>query len=350
MKRATRLLWLAAKVLIGAIISIEVLSFLAITITNFILYGHPREGPRSVYDPYTLFLQSAGPRTTMHNSVSLDPVKNRTLWLFGGSTMRGENFDNDKTIPSYLAEYLNSGTSGLHFTVKNYGMNAFNSLLETKYLQKLLAEGEKPPHMIVFYDAANDAKYFAEHRNAHGHYGFRRTSALIESYYRSWFGLLKPLNAAIYASFAKELYDKIHQLAVPLEPDSPELRRLVDLATKRYDYVDKVAECMGADFILFWQPTLWVEECPEIPADVKEKEKSALLDSDKYAAMRVNFALPYLMLADRLKHKPYFVSLQDALCTRKVPAYMADGVHTTEQGNKILAMRMGRIIEKRMEK
>jgi hypothetical protein len=66
--------------------------------------------------------------------------------------------------------------------------------------------------MIVFYDGANDAKYFAEHRTPYGHHGYRRVRSLIESYYASWFGLLKPVTAATHASFTGELWDKIHRL------------------------------------------------------------------------------------------------------------------------------------------
>jgi lysophospholipase L1-like esterase len=349
LKRVLDGLWLIAKVLIGAAICIEVLSFVAITVSNFILYGHAREGSRAVYDPYTLFLQSTGPRPTAHNSVSPDPEKNKTLWMFGGSTTRGDTPYDDRTIASYLAQYLNSGTTGLHFTVKNYGMNSFNSLLETKYLQKLFIEEDKPPDLIIFYDGANDTKYFLEHRDVYGHHGFRRAKALIESYYRSWFGLLKPLNAAIYASFTKELYDKIHQLFIPLEPDTPELKKLVDAAVRRYNHVDRLAECVGAQFLLFWQPMLWTEDC-EASAEVQQREKGYLRAADRLETMRRSFVLTYGMLGEELKHRPYFVSLQDSLCRRKSPVYKPDGVHLTDEGRRMVAITVGRIILKRLEK
>jgi len=348
LKKVLKKLWVLGKWVVAAVICLEILSFVAISVSNFILYGHAREGSRAVYDPYTLFLQEGGPRETAHNSVSPNSDANRLLWLFGGSTMRGATRHDDKTIASFLAEFLNARPDGPRYTVKNFGMNSFNSLLETKYLQKLLIECDKPPNLIIFYDGANDAKYFAEHRTPDGHHGYRRVQSLIESYYRSWFGLLKPVNAAVYSSFTKELFDKINQVAVPIDPDSPSLKKMVVDAVRRYDYVDKMATCYGAEFVLFWQPILWTEDC-DVPVSVKEKEKGYLLNSDRLTTVRHNFSLPYLALAERLKRGPYFVGLRDVLCKRTAPVYQPDGVHLTDEGRKMVAIRIGSILENRMK-
>jgi len=168
----TLLKWL----LIG-VFGVELCSFLIISISNVILYGHLREGSRAVYDPYTLFLQTPAVRPTAGNSISPDTSKNRTIWMFGGSTMRGATDDDSRTIPSFLAKYLNEGGRDLHFEVVNFGTNSFNSLLEIKYLEKALIEKVPRPDLIVFYDGANDTKYFVEHRTADGHYGYRRVRA-----------------------------------------------------------------------------------------------------------------------------------------------------------------------------
>jgi len=349
LKRFFRIIFFPIKWLIIAAVCVEVLSFLIITASNYIVYGHAREGSRAVYDPYTLFLQSAGIRPTANNAVSLEADKKRTIWMFGGSTMRGATDHDDRTIPSLLAAHLNSESTGLRFRLVNFGVNSFNSLLETKYLQKLLAEGAEPPAMIVFYDGANDAKYFAEHQTPYGHHGYRRTKALIESYYRSWFGLLKPLNAAISSSFTKELYDKFNEFLVPLHAGSSEIAELADLTEKRYDYVNKIAACGGAGFVVFWQPMLWLEDC--LVADsVREKEKNLLINVDKMATARQNLATPYLALAERLKDKPYFVNFRNVLCGRTVPMYQADGVHLTDEGRKEVALCMGKVLLERLGK
>lgn len=347
-KRMLKGIGSAFKWLVVGLICIEALSFAAVTAANFILNGHAREGSRAIYDPYTLFLQNGGPRSTAYNSVSADSRKNRVIWLFGGSTMRGWTDSDDKTIASFVSQFLNSGEPTFHVTVKNYGMNSFNSLLETKYLQKLLIESEHHPDIIVFYDGANDAKYYAEHRHPYGHHGFRRVSGLIESYYKSWLGLFKPLNAALYSSFTRELYDKLNQVLVPIDPDSHELRKWVDGVIKRYRHVDKIAECYGASFILFWQPLWWVEEC-DLQHELKQKEHSLIMRSEKLTATRENFTIPYEALAEKLRHEPYFLNLCDALCRRTTTVYKPDGVHLTDQGRKMMGIRIGHILEKRLQ-
>jgi lysophospholipase L1-like esterase len=340
LRRLSRFIVSGGKWLVIAAASVEVLSFLIITASNFMIYGHAREGSRARYDPYTLFLMAEGIRPTAHNPPAPDPKHNRRIWLFGGSTIRGATDSDERTIPSFVSLFMNEGAlPPRSYTVTNLGVNSFNSLLETKYLQKMLIESPSPPHVVVFYDGANDAKYFAEHRTPYGHHAYRRVESLIESYRRSWFGLLKPLNAALYASFTRELYDKIHQGVVPLDADSPLLGEMVDLTEKRYDHVDRISRAYGAKFLLVWQPVRWVETC-QVRDAVLEQEGSIPLSEATLAAVRENFAVPYHALARRLETKPYFVSLQHVLCERHAPSYQRDGVHLTDSGREIVARRM----------
>jgi hypothetical protein len=328
------------------VLGIELLSFVIVSASNFVVYGQLREGSRAVYDPYTLFLQTPAIRPTANNALSADAGKNRTIWMFGGSTMRGATDDDAATIPSFVAQQLNLSADGLRFTVVNFGIDSFNSLLETKYLEKALIENVPRPDIVVFYDGANDAKYFVEHRTADGHHGYRRVQALIESYYRSWFGLLKPINAAVYASFTRELYDRLNQVAFPLDPAAPELQRMIDRAEQRYDFVDRLVAALGARFVLVWQPMLWTEGCAVDPK-VAQGEKTALIDSDRLEVMRRNFTIVYRALAERMSGKPYYTSFAGALCGRTQPLYRPDGVHLQDEGRRTVAIAMSRMLSER---
>ncbi len=346
MRQVLRLTFRMLKIVLLLIISLEILSFLAITISNYILYGHAREGSRAVYDGYTLFLQTSGVRPTTNNEKFPDPKRNKIIWFFGGSTMRGSTEDDGKTIPSLVARYLNSWDQDHRYTCVNFGTNSFNSLLETKYLVKQLVENPDKPDMVIFYDGANDPKYFAEHQSPYGHHGYRRVKALIESYYAGWYGIFKPIHAAVNASFTRELYDKIHQIFIPIQVSSEALEQFVNLSEKRYDFVNKLAGCYDAEFLLMWQPTIYVENC-EIPESVKRAEKSPLVDSSKLDTMRNNFARPYNSIEERLKSKPYFVTLRNSLCDRTEAAYQPDGVHLTDNGRQMAA---GKIAKKIIER
>ncbi len=338
-------LWLAKWALV-AIVAVEITSFTVVTATNFLFYGHAREGSRAVYDPYTLFLQRPAIRPTTNNP---EGGADGRIWMFGGSTMRGSTLDDAATIPSIVAAVVNAPETGLRYEVVNFGVNSFNSLLETKYLQKALIESGTTPDIVIFYDGGNDAKYFLEHRSIYAHHGYRRMQALIESYYRSWFGLLKPLNAAIYASFTRELYGRTNQVFVPLPADSPLLTELADAAVARYRFVDRVSAAFGAEFILVWAPMAWAEDCTVDP-EIAAAEASPWIDTERLTTVRENFSITFDALTERLSSERYFLSLAAALCGRSEPMYKGDGAHLNDAGRRAIGERIGRLLVERLSR
>lgn len=270
MKTLGKALLFIVKWLIILVVSVEILSFAIISVSNFIIYGHIREGSRALYDAYSLFRSSEGVRETV-NVCPQEGKETRVIWMFGGSTTRGDTAAEAGTIPSLLARRVNELDQDTCWSVVNFGENSYNSLLEVQYFQKQLIRHDRYPDIVLFYDGANDSVYFAQHRTTEGHHGYRRTSGLIESYYRSFFGVFKALNAAFYASFTKELYDKLMQVQVSIDPQSPALQKHVEQVTRRYNFVNKVAACYGAHFLVFWQPAQWVET-QEVLVEVREKE------------------------------------------------------------------------------
>ena len=346
MKKILRLCFTSLKWLVLFAVTLEVFSFLVVTAGNYLVYGHYYEGSRVRYDPYALFLSVEGPRPTANNPAGPGGPDRCIVWMLGGSTMRGSTDFDDRTIPSYTAALLNRPGGPFPCTVMNYGENSFNSLIETKYLQKLLIESPSPPGLVVFYDGANDCSYFAQHRTPFGHYGYRRLRAAIENYRNSLFGLLKPLNAAVYASFTKELYDKLMQVVVPLDPDDPELKAMVDLTERRYDHVRKLAESYGAGFLLIWQPFLWVET-GDVDPRVREQEEKLNIQGARFLAVRKNFTVVNRALKERLRGKPYFVDFQDILVSRRQLVFKSDGVHLQDAGREMVAGELARLLEAR---
>jgi len=344
MRKFGRLLLSCLKWLVLAAVAMEIVAFLVVSASNYLIYGKLREGTGFRYDPYALFLNVEGPRPTAHNPPAAAPGK--TVWLLGGSTMRGATDHDDRTLPSYLAAFLNR-PGHPPVTVLNFGENSFNSLLETKYLQKLLLENRGPaPDLIIFYDGANDCVYLAQHRTPYAHFGYRRVRALVESYSRSPFGLLKPLTAALYSSFTKELYDKIMQTAVPLAPDSELLHDCAASAVQRYEHVRRLAGAYGAQFLLFWQPTLWVETAPVDP-EVRKQEQGLDVLGDRFLSVRHNFTVMYEALARQLQGRPYFINFRNVLGRRTAPVYQPDGVHLLDRGRELVAQDMARVLSER---
>lgn len=332
-------LFVTLRVAIFGLIMVEIASFLAITLSNYWIYGQLRDGELVNYDPYALFLE--GVRPTYYNP----PVEKEalTVWLFGGSAMRGATDFDDRTIPSFLAQIWNREEPQAPAVMVNHGEDGFNSLMETKYLQKLFIDGQAPS-LIIFFDGANDSAYFAQQRIPDAHQGYERVRGLIEDYHRSLFGLLKPLNAAMWSSFTFELYDKIRQGVIRINPEAPELRRFVDSCEKRYDYLHKVSASFGAKFLLIWQPCWWAET--EAVAEQVRNHEDLIMT--KKSALRHNFVVTYQALVDRLCRKPYFVNFQNILCSRTEPVYQPDGIHLLDAGRKTVAQNISLVLKERL--
>ncbi len=347
MRSFFRGLILLGKWLIVAVLLVEVGSFLIITGSNYWIYGQLRDGDRVHYDPYVLFVTDGYPRRTVNNPAQAAKGKDKIFWMFGGSTMAGATDFDERTIPSFMAGNLNQEEPRLPSYLINFGEPSFNSLMETKYLQKALIEQPTSPDVVIFYDGANDCTYFAQTRIPNGaHLGYGKLQGLIESYHHSFFGLLKPLNAALYASFTRELYDKIRQGVIPIAADDPALRQFVDLAEKRYDYVNRTAAAAGAKFFLIWQPCWWVETAP-VTAVVKQQEEKEIMVG-RHFALRHNFVVINGALVNRLKDKPYFIDFQNILCPRTESTYQEDGIHLLDPGRKMVAARMGQVMKERL--
>lgn len=350
MKRFFRLIGAGLKWIILALVGLEIFCFLVITTSNLLLFGVPWEGSLVDYDAYALFLSAEGVKPTRHNPAELDPARTgkpvKRLWLLGGSTMRGGWVNPGETIPSYLAELVNRPENPVQIMVTNYGVNSFNSLLETKYLQKLLMQESPPPDLVIFYDGANDCAYFNQYRTVQAHYGYSRLKGLIEDHRRTYLSLFKPVHAAFYASFTREAFDKLREIFFPVQWTNTACLQQVQATGKRYDHVRRLAGAYGAKFVVVWQPFLWVET-GEVDPGIKEQEKKLTALGDKYLRVRENFTFTYNTLEAGLRDKPYFVEFRNVLCDRTSPVYESDGVHLGPQGNKMVAARLAEMLQAR---
>ena len=137
----------------------------------------------------------------------------------------------------------------------------------------MLIEASQLPDLNIFYDDANDCAYFNQYHTPQAHYGYRRLCGLIESHRRSYLSLFKPLNPALYSSFTKETFDKFRQIMVPVYFENPVPQELLSATEKRYEHIRRLAAAYGAEFILVWQPFLWVAT-EEVDHGSRERKKT----------------------------------------------------------------------------
>jgi lysophospholipase L1-like esterase len=262
----------------------------------------------------------------------------------GGSTTRCEKVPYDQSIASFLAQRLNDGGRQQTAVVSNYGENTFNTVLEIKYLQKLLMYSARPPDLIIFYDGVNDCIFFNEYHKVQAHYGYRRLQGPIESYRHSHFGLLRPLTAALFASFTLEAIDRARQAVIPLEPDDPGLLELGRSMKQRYAHAQRMAAAYGAKFLVFWQPVLWMET-GKVDPGVKKQEEVLTIMNSRFLKFKENFTVAYNSLEKGFRDEPYFHNLQNVLCVRREPVYDADGIHLNGAGNRLVAEGMAKVVQ-----
>ena len=339
MKRIFSGLFLLCKWLIAGIILVEIASFLAISLSNYWIYGQLRDGDVVSYDPYALFLE--GVRPTLNNPAAPGPGA-WTFWLFGGSTMRGPTAFDGHTIPSFLARSWNREepeSAGHH---GQPGARRFQ-----------FADGDqvpaKAPHRRPssipdrLLRRRQRLRLFRPRPHPYGHQGYERVRGMIEDYHRSLFGLLKPLNAAMWSSFTREIYDKMREGVIHIDPGDPraaaicgQLRPAVRLPP--------AAAGFGAKFLLVYQPCWWAETKP-VAARVQAQEDVVL---GKKMAFRDNFRVCYQALVGRLQEKPYFINFRNLLCDRKEPLYQPDGIHLLDAGSKIVASHLAEVLKERL--
>lgn len=329
-----------------AIVVVETVSFIVVVSANFVLYGSRFEGSRARYDAYALFLHRDGPRATAFNRRSGVPSRDRLLWMLGGSTTRGSTDDDNKTISSFLSRDLNCDAEGLCWTVRNFGVNSFNSLMQAKYLQKLLIEEPEKPDLIIFLDGANDATYYAMFRTPEAHFGYSKVRGIIESYRNRWFGILKSFYAAAYASYTKELCEKITQTMTRIPRDSPELAAFADSVARRYDFLDRVCRSLGVRYVVIWQPTRWVETAPVTPA-IRDTERRGIISADLLPAYAHNMRVISDAVVARAGSLDYFVDSRNVLTSRTNLVYREDGVHMLDEGRELMAKILAAAIHER---
>lgn len=307
------------------ILFVDLFSCLAILSMNYLVVGYAPE-QKVRYDPYALFLDADATPRTVSSSRRSEKKSNFIIWMFGGSTLlRGS--DTGTNIPNLLSRIMNSDDPHYSFTITNFGVNSFNSLMETKYLQKALMEEDPKPNLILFLDGANDVVWFGLHRDPYAHYGYNKVKGLVESPQKSPLPFLTPYYVAFQASFTMEIYHRLAFAASAIDSGSPGVKMMCEKSSQRYDYVNKMAEAHGAKFVLFWQPMLWVETC-ELPSGLEDTEGGfigSLINRRGLRVVRQNMIVVYDALEGNLKLKPYFIGLRNVLCDREAPAYDPDG-------------------------
>jgi hypothetical protein len=293
------------------------------------------------YEPYTVWrtrpfhgetvnFDADGMRRTYHSHCDAHEF---TIWMFGGSTMRGNGSPDWGTIPSQLAELYEQ--AGQPACVRNYGEGAWVNTQEITQLMLALKREPRKPNLVIFYDGANEAFVPYQSGRADVHMNFDTIKSQFESQEsarRGGFAYLLHTNTAqLLFSLVVHAAQHAGDRAVPTnDPDG-----LALAAVNNYfagmDVVNALAHQYGFDYAFFWQPVVFAGHKPLTPAEEQ------IRDSKRQAHLAEWCPRVYHLAAQQ--QRPHFYDLTDAFDNTRELLFL-DWCHIVISGNHLIAQRM----------
>lgn len=298
---------------------------------------------RKIYDykPYTIWrshphqgqavnIDENGMRKTYFSHCDANEF---TIWMFGGSTMRGNGSPDWGTIPSQLAELYEK--NGQPACVRNFGEGAWVSTQEVTQLMLALKSDARKPNLVIFYDGANDTFVPYQSGKADVHMNFDTIKNQFESQRdlrQGSFGYLFRTNLVqLLFSLAMRTHQHVGDRPIP----ASDLHGLAQATVRNYfsnfEVVNGLAREYGFDYAFFWQPNLFASH-KELFGPEKDIRHSAKLAHLEQWVPRV------YELVDEQK-RDHFYDISNALDGIHEQSYL-DWCHIVMSANRVVAQRM----------
>jgi len=298
------------------------------------------------YQPYTIWrrhpfrgetvnIDERGLRRTYHSHCDANQY---TIWMFGGSTMRGNGSPDWGTIPSQLAEFFEK--AGQPVCVRNYGEGAWVSTQEVVQLMLALKSEPQRPDFVIFYDGANDTFVPYQTGRADVHMNFATIKNQFEgqrALRQGTFAYLLHTNTVqLVFSVATHLSQHAADRPVPVSDLDGLARDAVQSYLRNVDVVEGLARQYGFDYGFFWQPVLYASHKP------LAGEESQILKSKTLAHLAAWCPLIYGLM--QVQQRPHFYNLASAFDDTREPIFL-DWCHIVMQGNRTIAERMFAVLQ-----
>ncbi len=279
------------------------------------------------------------------------------IFVFGGSTIFGDNARDDYTIPSLLAKALNA-EQDIPVEVTNFGQEGFCSTQELIFLLSQLRE-DNIPDLVIFYDGINDvATAFENHAPGLTYdelsrsrefellnpanrwrlselavYNMLRFSSI--GLTAEWLGqhTLSSTVARIKLALANE---RFRQAGLPPQAGKADLAlagRVIDTYLLNAAAVRAVAKQFGFRTLFFWQPVLM--EKKTLSSFEESLEQEAERNTPGLSAF---FQQAYAIMRE-VGPKSKIIDLSGVF-TGDERSYFTDGAHLVEAGNAVVVKAM----------
>jgi hypothetical protein len=302
---------------------------------------------RQVYDykPYvvwrshpfhgqTLNIDEEGLRRTDHSHCDANQF---TIWMFGGSTMRGNGSPDWGTIPSELAGMFEK--AGQPACVRNFGEGAWVSTQEVTQLMLALKSESRKPNFVIFYDGANDTYVPYQSGKADVHMNFDT----IKNQFEGQRALRDGGFSYLLQTNTVQLIFSLTAKAAQHEGDRPvpntNLDGLAKAAVNNYfanmDTVQGLAHQYGFDYAFFWQPVVYTSHKALLGDETQIRESKKLANLATWT--------PRVYDLVRGQQRPHFYDLTNTF-DQTNEALFLDWCHITMTGNELIARRMFQVL------
>ncbi len=258
-------------------------------------------------------------------------VGGRSLRVFGGSTVWGTGSADEGTIPSLLQEQFS------HLRVVNHGQSGHVSGQELAGLQRVLMRGE-PVGTVVFYDGVNDIFMGCNGTASLDGHGFE--NQLKDIFARELSE--RKLRIRAWNAIAGNIFDLLSPPAsttdarkVPAIRCNEDLSAISDIVSTlitNWNSARVITEANGGDFLAVLQPVSMV-------GSPRRDYLPETQDWDRW------FNRAYGLIRDRMADTDWFIDLSNVL--DGTTAYYIDYAHVTQNGNSVIADRIGSILLER---
>jgi hypothetical protein len=261
-----------------------------------------------------------------------------TIWMFGGSTMRGNGSPDWGTIPSQLAQIF--ADAGQPVCVRNYGEGAWVSTQEVVQLMLALKSETRRPNYVIFYDGANDTYVPYQSGQADVHMNYTTIKNQFEAQHSLRAGSFSYLLHTNTAQLVFTLVTRISQHYTDRPIPATDLDGLARGAVQNYlgnmDVVEGLAKQYGFDYSFFWQPVLYASH--KVPAGNEQQ----ILRSKVMAHLEAWCPRVYDLMQN--EHRPHFYNLSNIFDNTREPVYL-DWCHIVMKGNRVIAQRMYSVLQ-----
>ena len=266
-------------------------------------------------------------RRTENPCASNEPLK---IFMFGGSTMWGSGVRDSSTVPSYLSKYLCN--KNVPVEVANFGEGGFVSTQGLIALQLELRK-ENYPDIVIFYDGINDVYSYYQNNEAGLHQNMWDREDDFNS--RKRINIKNIIANSNSMKIIKRFSMIFSRPKLKIKLNKNIENETISIYLNNLRIIKTLEKEYNFKGFYYWQPTL----ATKIP--MSNDEKNMIPKEEIFDKLYIN-------ITKKIKNSKEVKDISDIFNNMNRTVYF-DTYHLFEEGNKIVAEKIGEDVMKHLE-